>query len=85
MTVKVTFQNNPLHASGITGGYLSYKLVPSGPLVELYGPSDKRSTGVMTALQFFRPDGHFDLFAPQESVDFDPYQTLEMIRKSKEL
>ena len=76
MTSTVTFNNNTVDASQIGGGYVSWQLVPAGPLVQ---PADSKPTGVSlaaTTLNAYFSDGHFDIFQPTSTVIFNAAETV---------
>ena len=59
MSNTVTFQNNYIAISINSGGYLRWRLVPLGAMIE---KDFKNVIGAMTALQFLKPTGHFDVY-----------------------
>ena len=71
MTSTVTFQNNVINANAIVGGYGSWALVPNGARV---APANQTTpNGVTlpaTTFNAYKPDGNFDLYQPESSVDY---------------
>lgn len=71
MAATVTFQNNVINADAIVGGYSSWELVPNGSRV---APANQTTTSGFTipatAFDAYKPDGNFDLYLPENSVNY---------------
>ena len=70
MASKVTFQNNIINADDMVGGYSSWEFVPNGARVAPANQITHEITLPATTFNAYKPDGNFDLYQPELSVDY---------------
>ena len=70
MPSTVTFTHNIIDATAMVGGYGSWELVPNGARVAPANQKSQSTTLPAITLNAYKPDGNFDLYQPDVSINY---------------